>query len=106
MAFMWSLIFRWNELPNKKGAASLKVPLSVTKGASSLLRQEEALQHCSTEIWVEALSKSFRACCAASAASLVFRKPDLADSSIFTRGIAASRANPCRPAKFLPYTFA
>jgi len=64
------------------------------QGTNSLLRQEEALWRCSTEMCADALPRSLRACCADSATSLEVRDPDLADSIIFTSGTAASRTNP------------
>ena len=49
---------------------------------------------------------SFKACWADSAASFGLRVPALADSSMFTRGMAASNTYPCRPARPLSAVFA
>ena len=98
-ASIWSFIFCWKEDPKRKGTASLKVDSSSTRVDSSLLRYWEALWRLSADRWAEALPTSFRACWADSAASLGLSVPDLADSSMFTRGTAASRTHPCNPAR-------
>ena len=76
---MWSFIFCWNKGPNRNGAASVKVSLSLMRVLSSLFRHEDAFWCPSVERWADVLPMNFKVCWADSTASLEVRVPDRAN---------------------------